>query len=327
MANYYSMFKLKKDYPPTFFAVWRIVFGLYLTWIFVRLAPYASEIYLSLSSPIDATSKASSIWGVVNIFPYIQSPASVTGFVVFLAFLSLLLTLGVWRRLCAALLFYGWSVLYIQNPIAFDPSAGYIGLLLLGLVVIPLGEPYVLLKSRQRDEESWFMPSVLYWGFWLILGLSFSISGYEKLQSSLWSSGEAIQYMLTSQIGFDNIAASLILMASPITTFLTWLILYSQLLAVPSLMFSWTRFGLWGITVCLFTCSLLFLDLTEVIVGVLIFLAFLFDVSWFKELKKFFNVIQQNPNKAFALFGFWYSRCFLDEVRTLYEQNPQDFED
>jgi hypothetical protein len=24
-------------------------------------------------------------------------------------------------------------------------------------------------------------------------------------------------------------------------------------------------------------------------------------------------------------FQFW--RCFLDEVRTLYEQNPQDFED
>lgn len=289
------MFSLRKKYSATFFAIWRIAFGLYLTGLFLCIFPYAGEIYLDLQWSESAS--ALSIWGPLNIFQYFHSHVAVECFFIFLTLLAIGVTLGFFRRTCALLLFYGWSVLYIQNSMAADPSTGYIGLLLLALAVVPIGEPYTLLKNKAVENDSWFMPAALYWGMWLVLGLSFSMSGYGKSISPLWSTGEAVTYMVTSQIGLGTFLITPLLSVPLFAQFLTWVILYSQLLALPALIFSGTRLIFWLTTVVLFSSALFMLDLTDVIFGILLYFAFIFDDTWIDWYKKMIHQFNWDTNK------------------------------
>ncbi len=61
---------------------------------------------------------------------------------------------------------------------------------------------------------------------------------------------------------------------------MTWLILYSQVLALGMLWHRSTRFIFWSITTLSFAFSLLLLNLTEVLLGMLIFYFFLIESRW-----------------------------------------------
>ena len=271
---------LKKQYSPYQFAVVRIIFGVYLTIFFARILPYAKELF-SNEGMLSATDRAMFLDGFLASYLYqLATPPAVTALCIFLVCGALLFTAGVHRRWQALFLWLGWCILANLNPFSIDPSLPFIGLLLLVFAVVPAGEP--LSYTKTHSSKQWYMPAVLYWGLWLVWGLSFSVSGFEKYQSPLWREGTAVYYFYTGVLSIDTIVSqTLNVLPLFIGVSITWLILYSQLLALPAVATSVTRKLFWFCTFGLFFFSAFVLDLLPVVLGMLVFYLFLFDSTWF----------------------------------------------
>lgn len=271
---------LKKQYSPYQFAIVRITFGVYLTIFFARILPFAKELFSS-EGMLSSTDRAVFLDGsfATHLYP-LATPSAVTALCVLLVCSALLFTAGVHRRWQAFFLWVGWCLLANLNPFSVDPSLPFIGLLLLAFVVVPAGEP--LSYSRTRSSKQWYMPAVLYWGLWLVWGLSFSVSGFEKYQSALWREGTAVHYFYTGVLSIDTIVSqTLDVFPLFIGVGITWLILYSQLLALPAVATATTRKLFWFCTFGLFFFSAFVIDLLPVVLGMLVFYLFLFDSTWF----------------------------------------------
>lgn len=273
---------LKKDYPPYQFAILRILLGAYMLVYFLRLLPYGAELFLHKGI---ASGGPNPILGVIpNVLDYINTPAGISYFFGLGAILSMGVISGAGRRVCALLIWYGWAAMFNQNPLTADPSISFVGLLLLGLAIIPTGEPLAIKLRSKQNKPAWYMPGALYWGMWVVFGLTFSITGIAKLSSASWKTGEAVRLFLESPISFKWWLTDLLKLSPNIFLRLqTWLVLYTHLLALPLILFSKTRKWLWAITVLIFASSLFVLQLTEVLLGMLLYLVFLFDKSWIKR--------------------------------------------
>ena len=282
MVQYLFMFELEKKYSPYQFSIFRILFGLYLFVYFVRLIPYGRELFSSEGM----MSHVSLNWTNVVLpeaFVYITKPDFVISLLVVLALLSICLSAGFWRRTSAILLWIGWAALYNMNNFTADPSCPFIGMLLLALAIIPPNEPL----SFSRKTKEWYMPSILYWGMWVVFGASFTISGFEKLTSPAWYDGTAIILFYEGQITFHYFLTDFLrTLPDWIHKLTTWLVLYSQLLALPAILFRKTRFLFWFITTTLFVFGHLVLDLTDVLTAMVLFYFFMFDSTWFKGKHK-----------------------------------------
>ncbi len=213
---------------------------------------------------------------------YFTSPSTVNALLLGLIFFAILLTVGLQRRLSALLLWFGWIILYNLNNLTHDPSLPFIGLLLLVFATVRSGEPFSWRKHFLTSDESFAVPSITYWGIWIIFCASFTISGVEKIISSnIWESGYALTAFYNGPIAFsNNFVDWLLTWPDWIHRGMTWLILYSQVLALGMLWHRSTRFIFWSITTLSFAFSLLLLNLTEVLLGMLIFYFFLIESRW-----------------------------------------------
>lgn len=276
------MSRLTTLYSPLQFAGIRILLGLYLMFYFVQLLPYGAELFSSVGMVPDVT--ANTTYAVSSWFiSYFTSPLAVLLVFLVLLVTSLLFTFGILRRLTALILWVGWVILFNLNNLTIDPSLGFIGLLLLVYATVPPGEPLVLGKRFLLSNATWHMPTITYWGIWLIFGLSFTTSGLEKFSSQIWTSGAAMGYFFTGPIALTNALVDWI-MTWPtfIHKGITWVVLYSQLLAVGMIFFRKTRIMLWFIITGLFIAAIGILDLFEVLLGMLIFYLFLIEATWFQ---------------------------------------------
>lgn len=273
------MFGLKKAYSPHQFSFVRIMLGLYLFGIFYSLFPYIVELYSTEGMMAGGYAN-----GVHDLFKpaalFLAAPVPLSILLLLAMAASLLFASGVFRRAMALFLWFIWFGLYNLNTFSADPSLGYIGLLLLVCTVVPSGEPLSLKANVPAGR--WYMPSILFWGLWLVWGLSFTISGYSKIESEVWREGMALYHFYSGTLAADTVVSrAFALLPLQVGMCITWIILYTQLLALPAIFFRRTRQIFWVTTFTLFFGSLFVVQLVPVVLGMLIFYLFLFDSQWF----------------------------------------------
>jgi len=186
-----------KPYSPYQFALFRVVFGIYLVAHFAYLLPYGAEVF-SRQGMLPDPSVNFTYGYFPNVLLLIDNPLGVNLFIALLVILSIGFTLGIARRVISLLLWYGWACLYHRNNFIEDPTMFFTGWLLLACSVIPSGEPLTIM-GKKTDSISWEMPVIIFGGAWVIMALSYSISGIHKLiWSPSWHSGMVLQYVMES---------------------------------------------------------------------------------------------------------------------------------
>lgn len=298
------MWQLEKKYSPHQFSIFRILLGFYLIVYFIRLIPFGTELFSSNGMVENVLMNWTS--GVLPIIVYLTHPVFITCLLSIMVILSISLVLGLFRRTSAILLWIGWMLLLNMNNFTGDPSLPFVGLLLLSLAVIPTGEPFSFSNKifKVKNPKAWFMPSILYWGIWIVFGISFTLSGVEKLMSPAWYGGTAALLLYQGPFAFHNIFTDILRNLSLwFNKFTTWIILYSQLLGLPSLFFNRTRLLFWSITTVLFVFSLLLLKLTDVLIAMLLFYFFIMDSTWFQKKHKKYSVFLDNTCSLCNGFG------------------------
>jgi len=279
------MIKKIDPFPAWQFSLFRIVLGIYLLIHFVHLIPSSPDIWSREGMLGDASLNFT--YGMFpNILLYFDSPIQIQIFIAVMALLSLCILLGVFRKGAALLLWYGWACLFHRNNLIANPGLPMVGWLLLALVLIPLGEPLALRKKKE-GEEAWFMPAPLFWGAWLIAGVSYTLSGFDKFLSPSWRDGTAILHLLHNPLARDWFVRDLLLaLPLPFIYVMTWLSLALEISFGFFCLFRKTRalawFSIMGMHIGILTV-VNFVDLT---LGVMMLHLFAFDPRWFLPEKK-----------------------------------------
>jgi hypothetical protein len=261
------------------FAVFRIVFGIYLTVHFLQLAAYAPELFGSAGMLPDATLNFTH--GILpNPLEHWGSASFVTGFVLALAVLSMAYTLGIGRRLCALLLWYGWACLFNRNNLISNPSIPYVGVLLLLTAIIPAGEPW----SLGRRDRAWKFPSSAYWVAWILMAVGYSFSGWAKCSSPSWIDGSALWHVAQNPLARPGLVRDLLLHLPDLCLHcLTWTCLAAELLFLPLSLHLRARAVAWATLVLMHAGILLVVDFADLSIGMLMIHLFTFDSAWIPQ--------------------------------------------
>ncbi|MDJ0865584.1 MAG: hypothetical protein QNK03_05695 [Myxococcota bacterium] len=264
-------------YPARQFALFRLLLGAFLFVFFARLVPFAGELF--------SESGVFPMWPdtpLPNVLRWNESAAFATAWVALLAGLSLLYALGLWRRTCALLLWYGLSSLLARTAGISNPSLGYLGWLLLASALVPLGEPWTL--GRRRPAEDWRMPAVLFWGAWAVMAVSYTASGWEKLDSIGWQRGGAFYHVLGLPWARDWFLRDWIVEAPwALIRALTWGALATELLFAPAALWRPTRIAIWCAAVALHLALLATMDFPDISLGMMFIHLWTFDVRWLRR--------------------------------------------
>ena len=270
------------------FALWRILFGIFLLISFVRMLPYSTEIFSS--EGVLSDSRANWTYGLFPNPLYIwDSPGFIILFILLLIGLSIFFIFGFYRRISSLLLWFGWASLYHRNNLTIDPTLAYIGWLLLACAIIPGGEP---LSIFTKKNYKWNMPFLIYFGAWVVLGVSYFYSGFIKFFFPSWIDGTAMIHIYNSVISGDSVILSIMLILPIfILKLQTWIVMGLQLTSPLLFLFNKLRFVSWSLLTLLHIMVLLTLNLVDVSIGILIFHLFVFDYRWSKKwiFKKIFS--------------------------------------
>ncbi|CAA6810343.1 MAG: Unknown protein [uncultured Campylobacterales bacterium] len=274
---------MKQNYPSYYFGIFRIIFGLYLILHFSYLLPVSADIWSNIGILSDTTLNPTYAT-FPNILYIFNSPSQILIFVTALCILSFFIMIGFFRRSSSLFLWYGWACLFHQNNLISNPSIAMIGWLLLALSIIPVGE--ALSVSNKRND--WYMPKYLFWGAWIILAISYTISGFDKLMSPSWFDGSAMSHLLDNPLARDSFLRD-ILLNSPevILKAMTYTALFLEMIFGFLCIFSKTRAFAWFLIMGMHIGILCIIDFADLTFGVIMIHLFTFDPDWFKpKLKK-----------------------------------------
>jgi predicted DCC family thiol-disulfide oxidoreductase YuxK len=268
-----------ESYSGYQFSLTRIIVGIYLFLHFVFLIPYAKELF-SNEGVLSEPSLNFTYPFFPNILFIFDTPMFVTIFLMLLTFLSIVLMIGYKRRLVSLILWYGFACLFNRNNLINNPRLAFVGWILLVFTCLPSGEPL----SADEEDCNWFMPKELFCGAWIIMGLSYSISGYHKLGSPGWMNGDALRYLTEGPLARNYFFPDFILkLPDWIIHPMTWSVLGLEVLFLPFILFKWGRITVWTLMVGMHLGILTLVDFADLTMGVLMIHVFTFDTAWFKE--------------------------------------------
>ena len=269
---------MKATITPQQFAVFRIVFGVYLTCHFVALVPYAAELFSRAGMLGDA--RLNFTYGLLpNPLEHWDSPAFATAFVAALAVLSTAFTVGFCRRFDAVALWFGWACLFNRNNLIINPSLAYVGMLLLLSVIVPAGEPF---SATGAKKETWTFPAGTYWAAWTLLAVGYAFSGWTKLQSPSWLDGSALEHVLNNPLARPGFARDAMLRFPNALQLLTCATLALELLFLPLSFQRTLRLLAWSAMCSLHVGILLVVDFADLSIGMLMVHLFTFDAGWIR---------------------------------------------
>jgi predicted DCC family thiol-disulfide oxidoreductase YuxK len=268
-------------YPALQFSLFRMLFGSYLVIHFVELLAFAPAIWSNQGMLPDSGVNLSA-GTFPNLLAYLDSPLQTQLFLGVMIALSLCLLLGFGRRTAALLLWFGWACLFHRNNLISNPGLPMVGWLLLALALIPNGEPWRL--GGKETDRTWYMPAPLFWGAWAILGASYTISGFDKLGSPSWLSGEALAVLLQNPLARDSFVRDLFLhLPHGFLALLTWSALALEIAFGFLCIFRKTRPWAWFVMLAMHLGILTLIDFADLTFGVLMLHFFVFDPAWFKK--------------------------------------------
>ncbi len=275
------------------FAIFRILLGSYLVVHFLHLVPWGAEVFGN-----NGTLHSSSVSPLMGIIP---NPLNTLGDSYFISVLlvigaisGILLVLGKWDRIGAAISLVVLAWLYQRNPLIANPSLPLLGWMLLAYCFIPLGGiGRAFINNRDTTNFNWRLPGSVWWAAWIVLGVAYTYSGYTKLLSPSWVDGSAISIVLENPLARDYFLNSFLLSIDPwFLKGLTWAITWIELLFLPLIAFKSTRFIVWALMLIVQFGFLFLLNFADLTFPMLLIHLLLFDPQWIKP----------KPNKKETIF-------------------------
>lgn len=283
------MYSVKIDdhqYSSKQFGIWRIVFGLYLTFYYLRLLPFVKEMFSREGMFLQVIELANTYYPR-RLLSFDSVPA-VQWMGIFCVLFSILITLGVLRRTASFGLCLITMWFFNRNPHMHSPEYEFINWLILICIFIPIGERFALSKVNPK----WEMPKYFYWGAWTLLALGYFHAGTTKFMANhpTWMDGTAMYHVLVTdnarQVWYGHLLDNV-----PMYFFypLTWGALISQSFAPVFVSIRRLRPWWWLLSSGVHFGLLGFVTLAQVSWGMLIFHFFVFDPSWVKAWIKALN--------------------------------------
>jgi predicted DCC family thiol-disulfide oxidoreductase YuxK len=266
-----------KQISPWQFTGFRIVFGVYLAIHFAHLVPHANELFGSAGVLADA--RANPLHGLFpNPLAWFSWPQLPTVFVFVLVVLSINFTVGLFRRTCALVLWFGWACLFNRNNLIANPGIPYVGLLLVLCALVPKGEPLTLRKQKTVARRC--MPAAIYWGAWALLAIGYTYSGIWKLFSPSWIDGTALAHLMNNPLARPGIVREFLQQFPSALSFLTWTALAGELLFLPLALSRRGRLVAWLWMTAMHLGILLVVDFADLTFGMLMVHLFTLDPEW-----------------------------------------------
>ena len=256
------------------YRLFRVLLGTYLFVHFAALVPWAGEVFSNAGMLADAT--RSPLFGIVpNVLALAGGPQFVIGLVAAAAIAAACFACGYLDKLAAIFMWYVLACLFARNPLIANPALPYVGWMLLLHLFVPA------LPRATLTDARWEFPKPLFAAAWIVLALAYSYSGYTKLLSPSWVSGDAIAYVLDNPLARDNAVRDLFLaLPGDALRVLTWSLMAVELLFAPLALVRKARPVLWVAMLVAqvgFLCLLNFADLT---IPMLLFHMLTFDPAW-----------------------------------------------
>lgn len=262
----------------------RVLLGIYMLIHFVQLLPWSAEVF-SAQGMLAQADISPLLHVIPNIFILNDNPLFIQAVIISAAGASLAFIIGIRDKIAAFWIMYVLACLFGRNPLIANPALPYLGFMLMAHIFIPSVNPTPSDKGNTfAVNAGWVMPKDVFMASWFILALSYSYSGYTKLLSPSWVTGDNINYVLNNPLARDYFLRDFLLWLPPIfLKITTWGVLYIELLFAPLALIPKIRPVMWGLMALIqigFASLLNFFDLTAVM---LLFHLFTFDPAWIKS--------------------------------------------
>lgn len=265
------------------YSVIRFVFGTYLFVHFLQLIPWGWELWSNQGAlPNGSASPLLSLFP--NMFLLCDTPAFVTGVLIAATGMSVMLALG-WRdRLAALGLWYIWACLFGRDPFINNPGLPYVGMMLMVHAILPSGAWGSLGKRAGNDPgHTWRFPQSLFLVVWILLAVGYSYSGYAKLYSPSWVSGDAMHHVLVNPLARTNVLRDWALqLPQPVLHVWTWYALVMELSFAPLVLFRRTRPVAWFMAFSMHLGIISLVNFADLSLGMVMIHLFTFDPNWIK---------------------------------------------
>lgn len=250
------------------FSLYRFIFGTYLFCHFASIFQDAHELFsnvgiLPIASHLPSYGKLP-----ITLF-YFDSQQFVMMFMTSLMVASLFIALGMYRRIASAWMLYGWICLYNRNPFIANPSLAYIGWILITFILI-----------GNETKTGWKFPKVIYYGYWFITAISYTVSGLHKLQAPSWVDGSALMHVLTGPLARQNFLVDMAISMPSLTRFMTWVSLTAEIMFLFMGLFKRIR-KYYFLLILMFHVGILStINFTDLTFGMIVAHLYLYDARW-----------------------------------------------
>lgn len=179
------------------YSLTRILFGLYLTVHFARLALAGA----GLPDAVPGADQNPVLRAFPNIYVLWNAPGFVTATLIGAACASLAFAVGWQRRNAALFLGYLSACLFLRDPLTSARSLPFLILLHAAVPRSPFGSWNA--RGRSDPAGTWHMPLQVFQVAWILMSISYAHAGLTKLtgvQSEAWLDGSALAQVLASPI-------------------------------------------------------------------------------------------------------------------------------
>ena len=186
------------------YSLFRYLLGSFLLIHFFQLIPWGAELFSSSGVIVNAEFSPL-IYAFPNPLAWFDSAWFVTMLLVLACCCSVLFIIGYGDRIAAIFMWLCLAWLLGRTPLISNPSAPYVGWLLLAHVFIAK-QPYGIFSGsfELKSASQWRLSKYIFLAAWVVLAVSYTYSGYTKLLSPSWVSGDAISLVLNNPLARDT---------------------------------------------------------------------------------------------------------------------------
>ena len=276
--------------PPI--ALSRIALGAYLFVHYVELVPFATSTF-GRGGIVPHASMTPGYPFAPSPLYWLDSPPVVVGLMVALAVASLSYLVGLRTRTAGVLLWLGSYSLFHRNELTQNPSLAFLGLWFLAHPLLPGNPPLSIdrwLAQRRGDKvdpSSDAVPRDVLAVLWIVMAVAYSYSGWTKLVSPSWRSGEALALLLNGPLARDGMLVNAVLrLPSGLLVAGTWFFLAIELVFAPLALFPAARPYLWSILALMHASIAGLMNIADISIAMVAFHFVTFDPSWLKARTK-----------------------------------------
>lgn len=185
----------------------RVAIGVYLVLHYLRLFPFAASLFSGEGMLADPMLNPGAVAAVSPLYLW-DDPAVVRSLVAGLVAIAAAYAVGFQTRTMGVLLGLGSLFLWQRNMLTLNPSLPFLGFWF-AIQTFGPADPACSVDrwlARRRGVTAFQdgLPADVIASLWLVFTLAYSYSGYTKLVSPSWQSGQAVGWMLNGPIGLDN---------------------------------------------------------------------------------------------------------------------------